>query len=85
MLEETCNRLKQRFRGESGKTPEKLRITGAGTISGEKYVYECDKENGYATRPADEAGGYEGRCLKMMEFYSPGDMNQERSRLRHTH
>ncbi|CAE7022031.1 unnamed protein product [Symbiodinium sp. KB8] len=69
------------FRGESGKTPEKLRITGAGTISGEKYVYECDKENGYATRPADEAGGYEGRCLKMMdlalEFYSAGDMNQE--------
>lgn len=65
------------FRGEGGKTPEKLRITGAGTISGEKYVYECDKENGYATRPAHEAGGYEGRCLKMMEFYSPGDMNQE--------
>ncbi|CAE7153856.1 unnamed protein product [Symbiodinium pilosum] len=65
------------FRGEKGKTPKKLLITGAGTLSGEKYVYECDKENEYKTRPQDQAGGYEGRCLKMLEFYSPEGMNQE--------
>ncbi|CAK9022051.1 6-glucan-6-glucanohydrolase) (Endodextranase) [Durusdinium trenchii] len=63
------------FRGETGKTPNHLRVTGAGTLSGEKYVYECDKENGYRTRPADLPGGaYEGRCLKMLEFWSPADM-----------
>ncbi|CAK9022341.1 unnamed protein product [Durusdinium trenchii] len=65
------------FRGETGKTPNHLRVTGAGTLSGEKYVYECDKENGYRTRPADLPGGaYEGRCLKMLEFWSPADMEQ---------
>lgn len=65
------------FRGEAGQTPSRLRITGAGTLSGEKYVYECDKENGFKTRPWHLPGGsYEGRCLKMLEFFSPENMSQ---------
>ena len=65
------------FRGEAGQTPSRLRITGAGTLSGEKYVYECDKDNGFKTRPWHLPGGsYEGRCLKMLEFFSPENMSQ---------
>lgn len=46
------------FRGETGKTPNHLRVTGAGTLSGEKYVYECDKERAFWVGQLLRGGAY---------------------------
>lgn len=44
-----------------------LGITGFGVLSGEQYVYEADRANGYQRRAADTADCH-GTCVKLLEF-----------------
>jgi hypothetical protein len=46
-----------------------LKVTGLGILSGEQYVYEPDRANGYKHR-ATEAVDCHGTCVKMLEFES---------------
>ncbi len=48
---------------------ELLGVTGFGVLSGEQYVYEADRANGYQRR-ATEARNCHGTCVKLLEFES---------------
>jgi hypothetical protein len=45
------------------------KVTGFGVLSGEKYVYEPDKNNGYQHRDASQPNCH-GSCVKMLQFAS---------------
>lgn len=44
-------------------------VTGFGVLSGEQYVYEADRANGYRSR-ARNARDCHGTCVKLLEFES---------------
>ena len=46
-----------------------LGVTGFGVLSGEQYVYEADRANGYRHRVVDTPNCH-GSCVKLLEFES---------------
>jgi hypothetical protein len=49
--------------------PADLKVTGLGVLSGEQYVYEPDRINGYNHRASDTLNCH-STCVKMLEFGS---------------
>jgi hypothetical protein len=49
--------------------PSELKVTGFGVLSGEQYVYEPDRANGYQHR-SDAVTSCHGSCVKMLELYA---------------
>jgi hypothetical protein len=56
------------FQGGSGE----VKVTGFGVLSGEQYVYEADRDNGYHHRAPDKPDCH-GTCVKMLEFAGAAD------------
>lgn len=50
-------------------TKDNYKVTGYGVLSGEQYVYEPDKTNGYNHRLASKSNCH-GDCVKMLQFQS---------------
>jgi len=59
--------VKGAFQFRDAKTSYK--VTGYGVLSGEQYVYEPDKTNGYKHRLASKSDCH-GDCVKMLQFQS---------------
>ena len=59
------------FRASPSVLPDSavLGVTGFGVLSGEQYVYEADRANGYQRRAADTPDCH-GTCVKLLEFES---------------
>ena len=55
------------FRGAKNN----YKVTGYGVLSGERYVYEPDKTNGYNHRLISKSNCH-GDCVKMLQFQSSG-------------
>jgi hypothetical protein len=49
--------------------PAVMGVTGFGVLSGEQYVYEADRANGYRHRAASTPNCH-GTCVKLLEFAS---------------
>lgn len=55
--------------------PTEFKVTGYGVLSGEQYVYEPDRTNGYRHRAGDVAHCH-NTCIKMLEFGSGPQQQQ---------
>jgi hypothetical protein len=57
------------------KGPTEFKVTGYGILSGEQYVYEPDRTNGYRHR-APGVEDCHNTCIKMLEFESGPEQQQ---------
>lgn len=62
--------VKGAFQFQIGATD--LKVTGFGVLSGEQYVYEPDRANGYRHR-SDRSAECNRTCIKMLEFAAGRD------------